>query len=227
MEGPNLRISFLNNLLQLSMGNQDIYTYSSFLSENRKELLALLLLCTVAGAAYYFFSFSQPTQIKPIEEKGVLDLHQITVNDYYMENKKWKLKGKRALISEKSKHMRIEQVKIWVYARDNSSAKPSADLSKDSKFSTQKLEFHITADQGLIERYDNRVTLSGNVVLFHGNVSEVFTETAIYDSKNDTLTIPKPLRMIREGHTMHGSGLTYQVYSGKLNLNNPLLLRHD
>ena len=123
--------------------------------------------------------------------------------------------------------MRIEQVKIWVYARDNSSAKPSADLSKNSKFSTQKLEFHITADQGLIERYDNRVTLSGNVVLFHGNVSEVFTETAIYDSKNDTLTIPKPLRMIREGHTMHGSGLTYQVYSGKLNLNKPLLLRHD
>ena len=101
------------------------------------------------------------------------------------------------------------------------------NLSKKKVFSTQKLEFHITADQGLIERYDNRITLSGNVVLFHGNVSEVFTETAIYDSKNDTLTIPKPLRMIREGHTMHGSGLTYQVYSGKLNLNNPLLLRHD
>ena len=227
MEGPNLRISFLKNILQLSMGNQDIYTYSSFLSENRKELLALLLLCAVAGAAYYFFSFSQPTQIKPIEEKGVLDLHQITVNDYYMENKKWKLKGKRALISEKSKHMRIEQVKIWVYAQDNYTAKSSADLSEEENLSPKMVDLVITADQGLIERHDNRVTLSGNVVLLRDDGSEVFTETAIYDAKKDTMTIPKPLMIFREGHTMRGSGLIYQVSTGKLNLKNPLLLRHD
>jgi hypothetical protein len=41
------------------------------------------------------------------------------------------------------------------------------------------------------------------------------------------LTIPKPLRMILEGHTMHGSGLIYQVSTGKLNLKNPLLLQYD
>ena len=209
------------------MENQDIQTYSSFLSENRKELLVLLLLFTLAGATHYFFSFSHPTRIKPIEDKGVLELKRITVNDYEMEHKKWKLKGERALISEKSKRMRIEEVKIWVYAQDKSSPKPSTEISKPSNFSTQKLDFVITADQGLIERQDNRVTLSGNVALLHDEVSEIFTETAIYDAKKDTLTIPKPLRMIREGHTMHGSGLTYQVYSGKLNLNNPLLLRHD
>ena len=33
--------------------------------------------------------------------------------------------------------------------------------------------------------------------------------------------------MIREGHSMHGSGLIYQISTGKLNLKNPLLLRHD
>jgi len=99
------------------MENQDTHTYSTFLRDNRKELAVLLLLGALAGAAYYFFSFSLPTQIKPFEEKGVLDLYQITVNDYQKERKKWKLIGQRALISEKSKRMRIEQVKIWVYAQ--------------------------------------------------------------------------------------------------------------
>ena len=209
------------------MENQDIHTYSSFLHYNRKELAVLLMLGALAGAVYYFFSFSQPEKIKPFEEKGVLDLYQITVNDYQMERKKWKLIGKRALISEKSKRMRIEQVKIWVYAQDNSTTKSSEKFSETSNNSSHKIDLVITADQGLIERHDDRVTLSGNVVLLRDDGSEVLTETAIYDAKKDTLTIPKPLRMIREGHSMHGSGLIYQISTGKLNLKNPLLLRHD
>ena len=209
------------------MDNQDINNYSSFLRDNHKELSVLLLLGALAGAVYYFLSFSQPSKIKPFEEKGVLDLYQITVNDYQIERKKWKLVGKRALISEKSKRMRIEQVQIWVYTQDNSTTKSSADFSESANNLMQKIGLFITANQGLIERHDNRVTLSGNVVLVRDDGSEVFTETAIYDAKKDTLTIPKPLRMIREGHTMHGSGLIYQVSSGKLNLKNPLLLRYD
>jgi LPS export ABC transporter protein LptC len=185
------------------------------------------MLGALAGAVYYFLSFSQPAQIKHFEEKGVLDLYQITVNDYQMERKKWKLIGRRALISEKSKRMRIEQVKILVYVKDNSSTKSSAGFSETANNSSDKIDLVITANQGLIERHDNRVTLSGNVVLMRDDGSEVFTETAIYDAKKDTLTIPKPLRMILEGHTMHGSGLIYQVSTGKLNLKNPLLLQHD
>ena len=115
---------------------------------------------------------------------------------------------------------------LYSLAQDNSTTKPPADLSEKEIIPTQKVELVITANQGLIERHDNRVTLSGNVVLLRDDGSEIFTETAIYDAKKDTLTIPKPLRMIREGHTMHGSGLIYQVSTGKLNLKNPLLLRH-
>jgi LPS export ABC transporter protein LptC len=209
------------------MENQDIHTYSSFLGDNHRELTVLLLLGALAGAVYYFLSFSQPTQIKHFEEKGVLDLYQITINDYQMERKKWKLIGQRALISEKSKRMRIEQVKIWVFVKDNSTTKFSAGFSETANNSSDKIDLVITADQGLIEKHDNRVTLSGNVVLMRDDGSEVFTETAIYDAKKDTLTIPKPLRMILEGHTMHGSGLFYQVSTGKLNLKNPLLLQHN
>ena len=57
--------------------------------------------------------------------------------------------------------------------------------------------------------------------------SEPHTETAIYDAKKEVLTIPKPVRMLGEGHTMLGSRLTYDVSEGILNLKEPLLVRHD
>jgi lipopolysaccharide export system protein LptA len=57
--------------------------------------------------------------------------------------------------------------------------------------------------------------------------SEVHTETAIYNAKQEILTIPKPVRVLLEGHTLHGSGLIYNVSKGELNLKQPVLLRHE
>jgi len=209
------------------MESQGLQTYSSFLHENRKELTILLLLGALAGAAYYLFSFSEPPENIPFEERGVLDLEQITVNDYQLERKSWKLKGKRAVISEKSSRMRIEQVTIWVFVSDNSSVKPSPNLPLSTNLPTQEVDLFITAEQGLIEWDDNRVTLTGNVVLLRNDGSEVHTETAIYNAKQEILTIPKPVRVLREGHTLHGSGLIYNVSKGELNLKQPVLLRHE
>ena len=209
------------------MESQGLQTYSSFLHENRKELTILLLLGALAGAAYYLFSFSEPSENIPFEERGVLDLRQITVNDYQLERKSWKLKGKRAVISEKSSRMRIEQVTIWVFVSDNSSVNPSPNLPLSTNLPTQEVDLFITAEQGLIEWDDNRVTLTGNVVLLRNDGSEVHTETAIYNAKQEILTIPKPVRVLREGHTLHGSGLIYNVSKGELNLKQPVLLRHE
>lgn len=209
------------------MESQGLQTYSSFLHENRKELTILLLLGALAGAAYYLFSFSEPPENIPFEERGVLDLEQITVNDYQLERKSWKLKGKRAVISEKSSRMRIEQVTIWVFVSDNSSVNPSPNLPLSTNLPTQEVDLFITAEQGLIEWDDNRVTLTGNVVLLRNDGSEVHTETAIYNAKQEILTIPKPVRVLREGHTLHGSGLIYNVSKGELNLKQPVLLRHE
>ncbi len=209
------------------MGSKGLHSYSSFLHENRNELAILLLIGAVAGAAYYFFHYSQPQEIIPLEEKGVLDLQQITINDYQHERKSWKLIGNRALVSEKSNRMRIEKVKIWVYAVDNSSNNSSSENSASVNNSYEQVALYITADQGLIEKHDNRVTLSGNVVLWREDGSEAHTETAIYDAKKEILTIPKPVRMLGEGHTMLGSGLTYDVSKGILNLKEPVLVRHD
>ena len=209
------------------MASQGLQSYSSFLLENRKELAILLLLGAVAGAAYYFFHYSQPQEIIPLEERGVLDLQQITINDFQHERKSWKLIGNRALVSEKSNRMRIEKVKIWVYAVDNSSDNYSSENSVSVSNSSEQVALYITADQGLIEKHDNRVTLSGNVVLWREDGSEAHTETAIYDAKKEILTIPKPVRMLGEGHTMLGSGLTYDVSKGILNLKEPVLVRHD
>ena len=209
------------------MASKGLHSYSSFLHENRKELAILLLIGAVAGAAYYFFHYSQPQEIIPLEERGVLDLQQITINDFQHERKSWKLIGNRAVVSEKSNRMRIEKVKIWVYAVDNSSDNPSSENSVSVKNSSEQIALYITADQGLIEKHDNRVTLSGNVVLWREDGSEAHTETAIYDAKKEILTIPKPVRMLGEGHTMLGSGLTYDVSKGILNLKEPVLVRHD
>ena len=209
------------------MESQGLQTYSSFLHENRKELTILLLLGALAGAAYYLFSFSEPPENIPFEERGVLDLEQITVNDYQLERRSWKLKGKRAVISEKSSRMRIEQVTIWVFVSDNSSVKPSPNLPLSTNLPTQEVDLFITAEQGLIEWDDNRVTLTGDVVLLRNDGSEVHTETAIYNAKQEILTIPKPVRVLREGHTLHGSGLIYNVSKGELNLKQPVLLRHE
>ncbi len=209
------------------MASQGLQSYSSFLLENRKELAILLLLGAVAGAAYYFFHYSQPQEIIPLEERGVLDLQQITINDYQHEQKSWKLIGNRAVVSEKSNRMRIEKVKIWVYAVDNSSDNYSSETSVSVNNPSQQVALYITSDQGLIEKHDNRVTLSGNVVLWREDGSEAHTETAIYDAKKEILTIPKPVRMLAEGHTMLGSGLTYDVSKGILNLKEPVLVRHD
>ncbi|SVA90077.1 uncharacterized protein METZ01_LOCUS142931 [marine metagenome] len=209
------------------MASKGLHSYSSFLHENRKELAILLLIGAVAGAAYYFFHYSQPQEIIPLEERGVLDLQQITINDYQHEQKSWKLIGNRAVVSEKSNRMRIEKVKIWVYAVDNSSDNSSSENSASVNNSSEQVALYITADQGLIEKHDNRVTLSGNVVLWREDGSEAHTETAIYDAKKEILTIPKPVRMLGEGHTMLGSGLTYDVSKGILNLKEPVLVRHD
>lgn len=209
------------------MEYQGLHTYSSFLHENRKELTILLLLGALAGAAYYLFSFSEPPENIPFEERGVLDLEEITVNDYQLERKSWKLKGKRAVISEKSSRMRIEEVTIWVFISDNSSVKPTPNLPLSTNLPTQEVDFFITAEQGLVEWDDNRVTLTGNVVLLRNDGSEVHTETAIYNAKQEILTIPKPVRVLREGHTLHGSGLIYNVSKGELNLKQPVLLRHE
>ena len=209
------------------MESKGLQTYSSFLHENRKELTILLLLGALAGAAYYLFSFSEPPEYIHFEERGVLDLEKITVNDYQLERRSWKLKGKRAVISEKSSRMRIEQVTIWVFVSDNSSVKHTSNLPLSTNLPTQEVDLFITAEQGLIEWDDNRVTLTGNVVLLRNDGSEVHTETAIYNAKQEILAIPKPVRVLREGHTLHGSGLIYNVSKGELNLKQPVLLRHE
>ena len=209
------------------MASKGLHSYSSFFHENRKELAILLLIGAIAGAAYYFSHYSQPREIFPLEESGILDLQQITINDYQHERKSWKLVGNRAVVSEKSNRMRVEKVKIWVFAAENFSDNISTKNSAAVKNSSEQVAIYITADQGLIEKHDNRLTLSGNVVLWSEDGSEAHTETAIYDAKKEILTIPKHVRMLGEGHTMLGSRLTYDVSEGILNLKEPVLVRHD
>ncbi len=206
------------------MSYQGEKRYSSFLHENLKEIGLLLLLGAIAGASYYFFPSKKSTEVTPIEEIGVLDLNQITISDYHLQNKKWELEGERAIISEKSNLMRIEKVKIWVYTNDNLSLNVKPKFSNIKKLN-KKNDIYIIADQGLIEKEDSRVTISGNVMVIHDDGAEIRTDTAIYDVKKDSITIPKPVRILRDGYTMLGSDLIYSISEGRLNINNPVMLK--
>ena len=62
-------------------------------------------------------------------------------------------------------------------------------------------------------------------MVIHDDGSEILTDTAIYDVKKDSITIPKPVRILREGYTMLGSDLMYSISEGRLNINNPVMFK--
>ena len=215
------------------MVSPDSHPYAGFLRDNRRELVILLVLGALAGTIIYFFSTSQSIEPETVEERGVLNLNEISVLDYQQENKRWKLHGKRAVVLEESRRMRIEEVRVWVYAssektetlQDNQTQPISAKEIPSPP--VQKVDVYITAEQGLIEWRDNRVTLSGNVLLLRDDGTEIHTDSAIYDAKSETLNLPKTVRLFREGLTLLGNSLTYHVAKGKFILKQPLMLRHD
>ena len=194
---------------------RELSPYSNFIQENLKEFLVLLVLGAVAGYAYYYYLTRLPPESQVLEERGVLEMEGIVVNDFIHDRKGWQLKGVRAVVLEKSRRMLIDTVKIRIFSpHTQEKSKTFSDLT-------------ITADQGLIEWQDNRVTLKGNVVLVRADGSEMHTETAVYDAIKEFLTLPKPVRILSKGFTLKGSSLTYRIDEGVFLLNEPVMTGYD
>ena len=188
---------------------------SALIQENLKEFAALLVLGVILGYAFYYFQSRSPEESPAVEERGVLQMEKIVVNDFVENRKGWQLRGDHAVVLEESRRMRIEQVRISIfvpYLMENQ--QPEVDL-------------YITADEGLIEWRDNRITLLGNVVLNRKDGSTIYSETAVYDARREFLTLPKPVRILKPGHTLEGSSLTYEVAKKKLELTQPLLIHYE
>lgn len=185
---------------------------AGFLRENRWELLTLLALAgLISGGALYY---SKQAKLDPSvrEERGVLKLEQVVINDYRLDLKRWRMQGERAVVLEKSRRMRIEQVQIEVFVPH------PAEVSKP------KVKLHLTAKEALAEWRDHRITLLGNVVIRRDPGLEVHTEVAVYDAQKEFLTLPKPLTMWQDGHVVTGSSLTYDLRKEKLSLVSPRVL---
>ena len=190
------------------------HSFSALIQDNRKEFTTLLVLGVLLGYAFYFFQTRSSDEGSEVEEHGVLQMENIVVNDYVETLKGWQLKGEQAVVLEESRRMRIEKVRIWIYVPYTiDDAQPV-------------VEVYITADQGLVEWKDSRVTLSGNVVMNRRDGSTIFSETAVYDSSLKSLTLPKPVRILNTGHTLEGTSLTLEIKQEMLKLTEPVLIRH-
>ena len=159
--------------------------FSALIQENRKEFTTLLVLSVLIGYAFYFFQTRSSDESSEVEEHGVLQIENIVVNDYVETLKGWQLKGEQAVVLEESRRMRIEKVRIWIYV--------PYTINEPQPV----VEVFITADQGLVEWKDSRVTLSGNVVMNRRDGSTIFSETAVYDSSIKSLSLHHTLRIRR------------------------------
>ena len=111
--------------------------------------------------------------------------------------------------------MRIEQIEISIFV--------PYTMEEESP----TLDVLITADEGLMEWKDNRLTLIGNVVLKRSDGSLILSNSALYETQKEVFTIPGKVRILQDEHTLEGNSLTYQVPIKKMEMTEPLLIRYE
>lgn len=197
------------------MASGELPSFSALVLDNRRELTFLLFLGILLGYAFYYYHF-QPSSITPVvDENEVIHLENIRVSDFVENRKDWQLLGKNAVVLEDSKRMRIENIEISIFE----------PFTMEQEF--PKVEILITADEGLFEWKDNRVTLLGNVVLNRSDGSVILSDSALYETQKELLTMPKHVRVLQDEHTLEGSSLTYEVALKRILLTKPLLIRYE
>ncbi|NBR20013.1 MAG: LPS export ABC transporter periplasmic protein LptC [Proteobacteria bacterium] len=144
-----------------------------------------------------------------------MHLDEIKVNDFVDNRKGWQLRGKTAVVLEDTKRMRIEQIEISIFI----------PYTMEEKSPT--LDVLITADEGLMEWKDNRLTLIGNVVLKRSDGSLILSNSALYETQKEVFTIPGKVRILQDEHTLEGNSLTYNVPIKKMEMTEPLLIRYE
>ncbi len=111
--------------------------------------------------------------------------------------------------------MRIEKIEISIYV----------PFTIEEEF--PKVDVLISADEGLMEWKDNRVTLLGNVVLKRSDGSLILSDSALYETQKELLTIPEKVRILQEEHTLEGNSMTYEISIKKMALAEPLLTHYE
>ena len=128
------------------MASVELPSFSSIILDNRRELAVLIFLGILLGYAFYYYQSLTPAESPISDESGVIRLDEIKVNDFVDNRKGWQLRGKTAVVLEDTKRMRIEQIEISIFV----------PYTMEEKSPT--LDVLITADEGLMEWKDNRLT---------------------------------------------------------------------
>lgn len=171
----------------------------------REHKLEVFLLVVLGGLFSYFYSLIlQEEPPAPLAETVyVLQAHQVEIEDYWRDRKRWKILGQKALVTKNHRIVFLEEVKIWVYRP------PPSPLQADVV---------VTAKQGIINWEAKTVTLITDVKMTRGAEMEVNAQQAIYHYQTGILHIPDEVDMHYLQDSVFGEALTYDVHQEKMEL---------
>ncbi|MBF0280657.1 MAG: LPS export ABC transporter periplasmic protein LptC [SAR324 cluster bacterium] len=169
----------------------------SLLKEHKIEVFLLLIL---GGLLYYIYSsFSEAPQIEQFEEpEYVLQLNEVKIEDYWLDQNRWRLLGKQASVSKDNRLVFLNDVKILVY-------NPQIPGKRE-------IDIVVTADKGTIDWKKGLVTLTSKVIMTRQSDIRINTEKATYQYNEGVLYIPEKVVMHYLQDTVIGEELTYNIH---------------
>ncbi len=187
----------------------DSHPTLSLLREHKIEIFLLLVL---GGLLFYIYSsFLETPVIEPFEEpEYALQLNDVKIEDYWLDQNRWRLLGKQASISKDNQFVFLTDVKIFVY---NSQAPGQ-----------QEIDIIVTADKGTIDWKKGIVTLMFKVTMTRQSDIRIKTEKATYQYNEGILHIPEKVVIHYLQDTLIGEALTYNVHQKTTQLVNGIWL---
>ena len=186
--------------------SEEAHTLRRTFTENWREFLFLLILGSLATYLYLNFSSDRDSvTYSPIEERKVLQMQNIIVNDYLGNERKWEMVGKQAFIKEDTTEMEIKEVVVRVLP-DNQS--------------TEQREVQLVADESTIDWHVQKITLQGNVDVFRDEDEKLMTQYAEYDVTNEKLTVPGKVTGYLQEKYLAGKNLHYSLSEDRMLLDN-------
>ncbi len=169
---------------------------SSILREHKIEIFLLLILGGLLS--YLYFSFPEDTIIEQIgQQEYILHLNDVEIEEHWLAEKRWKLLGKQAFVTQNTDIVVLTDIEIFVYD-PKYPEKPEVDIT-------------ISANKGEVDWKNEIVTLITDVKMTRRLEMGLNTEKAIYHYNKGILYIPEKADIHYFEDTILGKQITYNV----------------
>ena len=187
----------------------DTYRTLNILKVHKNEIFLLLLL---GGLLFYMVTALKDDSFTPsIEESDyLLKLDEVEIDDYWLNQKRWKLLGKQASIAKDKEIVFLNDIQIFVYDLQN----PDVEY----------VEITVTANEGNIDWKKEVVTLTSNVEIIRQSEMQIKTEEAIYHYNEGLVHLPQQVDIHYLEELVKGEQLTYNIHQKKIELHNTIWL---